>query len=314
MNFQNLHPVEDYQFYIDLAFRRAREGGKRLRAKKLKGGRLEKSTHIELMKMQIIADTITARMDSIGKNFPSINQLPVFYQDMLKLTLDDGQLRKSLGAINWLRIQSRKLFLDYKWKLVRNKQFSRVNIIRGEFLGRISSLVKQVKKDFLFLEAARKTMKGYPDIKEMPTVAIAGFPNVGKTTLLYKLTGSKGEINSYPFTTKGVNVAYIGKKIQLLDTPGTLNRLDKMNFIEKIAHLAIKHSHAVVYVFDPTEEYPLKRQIQLYKLTKTYKKPLLCYLSKIDIAEEEIVGEIIKKFNPITNYHELKEKIKEIIS
>jgi len=38
-------------------------------------------------------------------------------------------------------------------------------------------------------------MKGFPSIKtNLPTIAIAGFPNVGKTTLLSKITDAKPKI------------------------------------------------------------------------------------------------------------------------
>ena len=56
-------------------------------------------------------------------------------------------------------------------------------------------------------------------------VPFAGFPSVGKSTLLTALTGTKSEAAAYEFTTltciPGV-IHYNEAKIQLLDLPGII--------------------------------------------------------------------------------------------
>lgn len=314
MGFQSIPKVEKYAFYLDLAFRKARIKASEKRST-LKIEFIKKLHVIEIEKINVISGTLKRRLSDITSSFPDFDNLTEFYQELVKAFIDFKTLKKSLGAMNWARKKVEEFANLYRPKIRRARDKEAVNKISKEYYGRISSFLKQVSKEMAFLEEVRVILKGFPSIKDgLFTVAITGFPNVGKTTLLSKITGSKPDIQPYAFTTKNLNTGYIEhnhKKIQFIDTPGSLNRLNKMNNIEKTAYLSIKYcSHIMIFVFDITEPYPLSEQEELFEKLKDFDKDTFVYLSKTDFLDKKQVTAFKKKHkNIITDVDELKEAI-----
>ena len=315
MSFHDIKPVEPADFYLDVAFRRAKELSLAQRPKVKITTNLQKSRVMELYKLEVIKNNLIANLDKIIRNFPSIKDLDSFYFELMKCTLDIDYLRQSLGSLGWAIKKILDFHKLYKNKMMNSTDIKTINRYRREFYGRISSVLKQISKNLAYLEESRRLMKEYPVIKtSVKTIVITGFPNVGKTTLLYKLTGSKPDIKNYPFTTKGINVGYLKireEKLQLLDTPGSLNRFDKMNNIEKQAYLAIRYlASLIVYVFDLTESYPIEQQIALYHDLKNLNKEIIVFLSKVDLTKDKaLVHKFVKEYDAIININELKEKL-----
>ncbi len=302
MAFQDIPPVETADVYLDLAFRKAKARALQMRAKKGPKTRIVKAKESESVKLSTVKDNLVNCLSKILETFPKTIELTEFYNELIKCALDFVLYKKSLGAVAWAIKQIKDLWKIYNVKVAKSNDVNDINKSKTEFYGRVSSVLKQIKKNLSYLQECRRIMRTFPTIKSgLPTVAITGFPNVGKTTLLFRLTGSKPEIAAYAFTTKGVNIAYkkiADQKMQFLDTPGTLNRFEKMNNIEKQAYLAVKLvADRLIYVFDPTEPYPLKDQIKLLKDLRKLKKPIIIYMSKIDIGEaKEVIEEIQKQF------------------
>lgn len=306
MNFQTIVPVERSKDYLELAFSKARVKSQ----KKLEGEWLEKIRKKEMIKLEVVKEQLAARLDKIVKSFPSLGQLGKFYVELIKLTLDYGELKKALGGVSWAIGKVRYLHKKYVSKIGKCGGREGIKKLGNEFYGRVSSVVKQIDEQLVFLEESRKVMRRYPDVKEMFTVCIFGFPNVGKTTLLNKLTGAQGKVAEYAFTTVGINCGYFGEsggKIQVLDVPGSLARVEKMNDIEKIAYLVVRElAEVVVYVFDLSENcgYSVKEQEKLFRSLKEMlvkregKKEgkVLVYLSKRDIIDKETVEGFVQKY------------------
>ncbi len=317
MNFQDLKTVESAEFYLDVAFRKASKRISEINSTiKGKDG-LSRAKNKEVMRIDIIRAHLTETLTKILISFPDIDSLDMFYQELIKLTLDYKSLKKSLGALNWAIKKVGQFFKLYSRKMKFSNDYDSIIKAKKEFFGRISSIMKQVNPNLAYLEESRKTMKSYPAIKtSIFTVCIFGYPNVGKSTLLSKMTTAKPEINEYPFTTKRLNLGYIKEplsNIQIIDTPGTLDRLEKMNKIELQAYLAVRHlANLLVYVFDPTFEYSMENQEKLLENVKKFDKPLILYLSKTDMCDKSVIDGFRKQYpDIITNIDELKSLMME---
>ncbi len=288
MNFQGLAKVEKADWYLDLAFRNANKVAKEVKSQKKRGP--DTIRRAELAKINAVRRTLRRHLDIVLKSYPSLDAMTEFYQELVRATLDYAELKKSLGALRWAQKKVDEFSDKYTFKIRKCREFRKMTAYSREYYGRISSVLKQVKKQLAYLEDARRAMKDFPSIKsKLFTVCIAGFPNVGKTTLLSKLTASKPEIADYAFTTKKLNVGYAtinNHKVQFIDTPGTLDRFEKMNTIEKQAYLATKyHADLIVYVFDTSgTSYGSEKQKKLLERLSGMGKDVIVYLSKTDLS------------------------------
>ncbi|MBW2966278.1 50S ribosome-binding GTPase [Candidatus Woesearchaeota archaeon] len=303
MPFQEIKPVETAQQYLDTAIIRAKRKASQL---KVKGTKVNKIKTLEMTKIAIVRDILVSRLDEVLTSFPRIEELTLFYRKLVEYTIGKSNLKKALGKIKWSKNKINDIFKQNNSKLKSAQEIKDIYRIKKGFYGRVSSVLKN--PDYKFLEKSRRTLQSFPTIKKRyKQISIAGFPNVGKSTLLSKLTGSKPEIAAYPFTTKRIMIGYIDN-MQFLDTPGTLNRFNKMNAIEQQAYLVMKIvAEKIIYIFDLTEPYPLKDQIRLYERVKGFGKPVIIYLSKTDILDKEKINEFKKKYKAISDIKELKE-------
>ncbi len=289
MNFQKIPPVERADFFLDYAFSKARVKAKQ---KNLVGNWLQIIRQKESLKMDVAKDQLVTRIDKVLDSYPNFDKIPFFYIRLMKLTLDFKGLKQSLGALSWARKRIAFFHKETVRKIFASKKREEIKNHTKQAYGRISSVMKQIDKQLVFLEDARRIMRTYPDIKDRFTVAIYGFPNIGKTTLLNTMTGTKAKAAAYAFTTKTINTAHVeigGFKVQVLDVPGTLSR-DKYNPIEMQAEIVVEDlADLVIYIFDMTEPFPVKSQLKLYKKLRKEKskKDILVYLSKQDIIKDE---------------------------
>ena len=124
------------------------------------------------------------------------------------------------------------------------------------FYGRLASFVREVDPDLQRLADLQRFRRDRPRLDpNVPVLAVAGFPNVGKSSLVAQLSSGRPKVAEYPFTTLHIEVGHadVGlDRLQVLDTPGVLDRR-RRNPAEREAEMAVGvAASAVLFVFDPT--------------------------------------------------------------
>ena len=273
--FKTIPPIAYSQELIDRAFSRARkktiqDPDKYFRKKKTYIARTESFT-----------DTIITTLESYIKQFPSLDQLPLFYQELIHNSLNLDSLRHSLGAIQWAEDTCKNIASSQIKSLRRSTDLEFIHKKQREIHGRCTSIVKQIDKDLQVLRDARDFIVKLPDVRDVPTIVIAGYPNVGKSSLLSCLSRAKPHIAQYPFTTKSIHVGHMKQEkdffteqFQLIDTPGLLEQpIDERNDIERIAIIALSHlADIVLFLFDPSESCGYTMDEQQKLLTRLKKE------------------------------------------
>ena len=154
------------------------------------------------------------------------------------------------------------------------------------------TIMKKHAASLAYLEQVRQHMSRLPSIDpNTRTILVCGYPNVGKSSFMNKVTRADVEVQPYAFTTKSIYVGHTDYKYlrwQVLDTPGILDRpLEERNTIEMQSITAMAHLRAVVlYIVDASEQcgYTIKQQADLFHSIKPLfaNKPLVIAINKVD--------------------------------
>lgn len=287
------------QEIIDTAFRKASKKGKN-----------------DLERVVLASDTITSMLELIIERYPSFEHLDQFWRELIDITVGEDKIRKNLGAIQWASRTIKRIKSEYLRRIRENRNES--SSLRKQCYGRYSSVLGRVEKNLEFLREARLSLIRLPSVNpELFTVVLAGFPNVGKTSVLKSLTGSEPEIQSYPFTTQGINLGYFDyqyTRVQVVDTPGLLDRpLAKRNWIEKQAISALTHlADVVVFIFDVSETcgYPLGEQENLLQEIRNLEIPVIVINNKCDLQRSHYLDISTETGEGI---EDLKKRIEEYL-
>jgi nucleolar GTP-binding protein len=299
----NLKTIEKTEKLLDIAFRKGRKKANQYPKQRTPFYTIKGK---EIAKIDASSEYLIETLSEKAKEFPSINKLPDFYKDLIGFIIDTDKTKKALAKFS----ATSKILKDLRRKKIvalKEMKFERGNKekakkISNEYFGRVSSLIKSLKKEVEIYNNAISKLREMPSIKaEEEVFILAGLPNVGKSTLLSKITDSKPKIASYPFTTQGLNVGTFIKKylpVQVIDTPGLLDRpLQERNKIELKAISVFQHlKGTIIFVVDPI--YKLEEQKNLFKeLKKLFSdKGFIVVINKTDIASKEEIKKAKKAF------------------
>ncbi|MFQ6106723.1 MAG: NOG1 family protein [Thermoplasmata archaeon] len=248
-----LPPVMTSQELLDKAFKKLSKVSVRGRSS------VDVAKKSSIKKIDVLHRVIESALNRYQKGFPSVDNLHPFYSEIVDILVGRDDLKKSLGTLKWCVDKSREIRDSYIRAIKRAESPDDVERKRKEAFGRISSVVKRISDNLEFLIEARNRLRRMPSIEpSVPTIVIAGYPNVGKSQLVRAMSSGTPRVESYPFTTKGVSLGhfdYENERYQVIDTPGLLDRdMSKRNRIEKQAVAALKHlAHAIIFILDLTE-------------------------------------------------------------
>jgi small GTP-binding protein len=114
---------------------------------------------------------------------------------------------------------------------IKNTQYNKAT---QHHIGKLKAKLARLRDELEKRRASQRgggAARGYSVRKSgNATVAIVGFPSVGKSTLLNKITDAESDVGAYQFTTLSIIpgiLEYKGAKIQILDMPGLIKGASK---------------------------------------------------------------------------------------
>ena len=170
------------------------------------------------------------------------------------------------------------------------------------------------------MQAPRYAQPGQPaqelelllELKVIADVGLVGFPNVGKSTFLSKVTNARPKIANYHFTTLNPNLGVVdledAKGFVIADIPGLIEGASEGVGLghEFLRH--IERTKLIVHIVDaastegrdPIEDiYAINRELEAYN-AEIAKRPQLIAANKIDMiyTEDDPVAKIKAEFEP----------------
>ncbi len=256
-----------------------------------------------------IAEKVTAGyIEGLVKTVPTIDNLHPFYHDLLEILVGIAMAKASLGRLSRTARIIHEAARSSLGRLKRPRNPADAAAARRAFMGRVASLVREAADDFATVAELREKMKDLPTADpEMPTVVLAGYPGVGKSTIVGQVSSAKPQVRSYPFTTKEIIVGHVKMghyTIQIVDTPGILDKpLERRGKTEMLSVTALGHlSNIIAFIVDASEgnAYSLESQRGLLSsIMETFPgKQVMTFFNKAEIAGQGQLERAERIFGP----------------
>ncbi len=175
-----------------------------------------------------------------------------------------------------------------------------------------SSFTSQARRFPGFAEKGEETDESWIslELRLVADVALVGFPNSGKSTIISRISAARPKIADYPFTTLTPNLGVVtveDEDFTVADIPGLVEGAHKgiglgdkfLRHITRAAILAIvldgqkileqEEGTGIIKTFDV-----LREEIRLYN-NGVYKKDYIVVLNKIDLIPDKSITDKIRK-------------------
>ncbi|XP_067863932.1 nucleolar GTP-binding protein 1 [Heptranchias perlo] len=301
-NFKKITVVPSAKDFIDLTLSKTQRKTPTVIHKNYQINRIR---HFYMRKIKFTQQNYHDRLSLILTDFPKLDDIHPFYADLMNVLYDKDHYKLALGQINIAKNLIDNVAKDYVRLMKYGDSLYRCKQLKRAALGRMCTILKRQKQSLEYLEQVRQHLSRLPTIDpNTRTLLLCGYPNVGKSSFINKITRADVEVQPYAFTTKSLFVGHMDYKYlrwQVVDTPGVLDHpLEERNTIEMQAITALAHLRAaVLYVMDVSEQcgHTVEEQLDLFKNIRPLfaNKPLIIVANKSDVKKINELSEERKK-------------------
>lgn len=301
-NFKKITTVPDAKEFVDIVLTRTQ---RKTPTVVHKGYEISRIRKFYMRKVKFTQATYDEKLSQILDDFPRLDDIHPFYADLMNVLYDKDHYKLALGQIAMARQIIDKIGKDYLRLLKYGDSLYRCKQLKRAALGRMCTLMRKQGPSLQYLEQVRQHLARLPSIEpNTRTLILCGYPNVGKSSFMNKITRADVEVQPYPFTTKSLFVGHTDYRYlqwQVIDTPGILDKpLEERNTIEMQSITAMAHLRAaILYFVDLTEScgYSIAEQAKLFHEIKPLfiNKPVVVIVNKIDKRRVEDLTEAERK-------------------
>ncbi|KAI8337560.1 GTP binding protein 4 [Chlamydoabsidia padenii] len=293
-NFKKIEPVPTSTDFIDIILSKTQRKTPTVIHKNYNIGRIRQ---FYMRKVKFTQESFEEKFKNILDEFPKLEDIHPFYADLMNVLYDRDHYKLALGQINTARHLIDQVAKDYVRLLKFGDSLYRCKQLKKAALGRMATVMKRQKDSLAYLEQVRQHLSRLPSIDpNTRTLLICGYPNVGKSSFINKITRADVDVQPYAFTTKSLFVGHMDYKYmrwQVIDTPGILDHpLEERNTIEMQSITAMAHLRScIMYFMDLSEQcgYSVEDQVKLFHSIKPLfaNKPIVLVINKIDQVKPE---------------------------
>lgn len=297
-SFGSIQPVPPLNDFLDIVLSKTQRKTPTVIHKGYAIGRIR---DFYLRKVKFTRDTFDEKLGAILEEFPRLDDVHPFYADLMNILYDKDHYKLALGQINTARHLIDTVGKEYAKLIKFGDSLYRCKQLKRAALGRMATIMKRQRDTLIYLEQVRQHLSRLPCIDpNTRTLLVCGFPNVGKSSFMNKLTRAEVDVQPYAFTTKSLFVGHMDYKYlrwQVIDTPGILDHpLEERNTIEMQSITALAHLRACVLFFidiSATCGFSISQQVTLFNSIKPLfaNKPILVVLNKVDLVRPDDIAE-----------------------
>lgn len=260
-----------------------------------KNFKISRIRNFYMRKVKFTQDSFDEKLGAILSEFPMLDDLHPFLSSLMNVLYDKNHYKLALGQLRTARHLIDQVAKDYVRLLKFGDSLYRCKQLKRAALGRMATVMKRQKDPLAYLEQVRQHISRLPNIDpNTRTLLICGYPNVGKSSFINKVTRADVDVQPYAFTTKSLFVGHLDYRYlrwQVIDTPGILDHpLEEMNTIEMQSITAMAHlKSCILYFMDLSEQcgYSVEAQCKLYHSIKPLfsGKPTVVVFNKSDVTK-----------------------------